>query len=127
MCRKSHGQPAARKCEQDMPQPLVISKSSLTYLKAKVSATVSGAAVDPTADTVKMALITGSDSPVSGDLKSASWETDSTTSPATYRARILVGPNGSITPTAGQYMLWVQITDSPEVPLIPCGIVIVTD
>lgn len=110
-----------------MPQPLVISKSSLTYIKAKISATVSGATVDPTGDVVKMALMAGSDSPASSDLKTASWETDATTSPTTYKARLLVGPSGSIVPIAGTYMLWVQVTDSPEIPLIPCGIVIVTD
>jgi hypothetical protein len=110
-----------------MPQPLVISKSALWYVKSKISATVSGAAVDPTGDTAKMALMAGSDSPTSSDLKSASWETDTTTSPTTYKARVLVGPSGVITPTAGTYMLWVQITDSPEIPLIPCGIVVVTD
>lgn len=110
-----------------MPQPLVVSKSSLTYVKAKISATVAGAVVDPTSDTVQMALMAGSGSPAGSDLKAATWETDTSTSPATYRARVLVGPAGTIVPTAGTYMLWVQITDNPEIPLIPCGIVVVTD
>src|ERR1700756_4576062 len=110
-----------------MPQPLVISKSSLAYLKTRIHATVDGVVIDPTGDVVKIALIPGVDSPAPSDLKTASWETDSSTTPVTYRARILVGPGSSIVPIAGPHTMWVQVTDSPEIPLIPCGIVVVTD
>jgi hypothetical protein len=68
-----------------------------------------------------MAFMT-SGTPASGDLKTASWETDTTTEPDTYYARCLVGPGGAVTLTAGvTYMVWVKVTDSPEVVLRRVG------
>lgn len=93
---------------------------SLEHVLVPVRGKRSGTAIDPTADTVKMAFLdvgpeTGS--PESGDWKTASWETNTTVTPNTYEARCLVGPGGGvITLTEGTWHVWVQVTDSPETP-----------
>lgn len=104
-----------------MAAPLVIPAGSLEYVRVPVYAESSGAQVNPTADTVQMAFLAGSQAPESGDWKSASWDTDATTTPTTYRAQCLVGPAGTVTLTRGTYTVWVKITDSPEVPVRPVG------
>lgn len=101
--------------------PKRIPASSKVYVRAKVSAKISGVWKDPTADAVKLAFMVGSTAPTSGDWQTGSWETDATTTPTTYYARCLVGPGGTITLTAGTYEVWVQVTDSPEVPVLQAG------
>ena len=98
-----------------------ISTASLEYVRVQVSATASGAAVDPTGDTVNMAFLADADAPVSGDWKTASWETDTSTEPDTYWARCLIGTGGAVALTAGDYHVWVKVTDSPEVPVLRAG------
>jgi len=80
--------------------------------------------VDPTSDTVQMAFVNGE--PTSGDWKTATWEADSSTNPTTYYARCLVGPGGTVTLSDGDYQVWVKITDSPEVPVLKAGRLVVT-
>ncbi len=104
-----------------MANPLVIPAISLEYVRVQLSAEASGAPVNPTGDTVQMAFLPGSQAPESGDWKSATWDTDTTTTPTTYRAQCLVGPSGTVTLTRGSYTIWVKITDSPEVPVRPVG------
>lgn len=99
-----------------------ISTASLEYVRVPMSATSSGAAYNPTSDAVQMAFLATNTAPVSGDWKTASWDTDSTTVPATYRAQCLVGPSGTVTLTAGTYTVWVKVTDSPEVPVKRAGL-----
>lgn len=99
-----------------------IAATSLEYVRVPVSAEASGSTVDPTGDVVTMAFMTSTSSPASGDLKTASWETDATTTPDTYYARCLVGTGGAVVLTAGTtYHVWVKITDSPETPLKRAG------
>lgn len=100
---------------------LRISALSLEYVRVRVSATNAGAAVDPTGDTVVMAFTAEGVAPVSGDWKTASWETDATTTTDSYYARCLVGPSGTVTLTAGAYDVWVKVTDSPETPVMRAG------
>lgn len=105
------------------------SATSLTEVLSAVKAKRNGAAVDPTSDTVQAAFIASAPdtaAPASGDWKTASWETDSTTSPATYKAKCLVGPSGAITLAAGTYHMWLKITDSPEIPIEYSGRIKVT-
>lgn len=97
-----------------------ISAASVEYVRVPVSATASGAAVDPTADTVQMAFIATAAAPGVSDWKTASWETDATTTPDTYYARCLVG--SAVTLTAGTYTVWVKVTDSPETPVKRAGL-----
>lgn len=100
---------------------LRISALSLEYVRVRVQASEAGAAVDPSGNTVVMAFVAEGVAPVSGDWKTASWETDTTTNPDTYFARCLVGPAGTVTLTAGIYDVWVRVTDSPEIPAIRSG------
>lgn len=100
---------------------LRVSALSLEYVRVRVQATNAGAAVDPSGDTVVMAFPVAGTAPVSGDWKTAGWETDTTTSPDTYYARCLVGPAGTIALAAGVYDVWVKVTDSPETPAMKSG------
>ncbi len=99
---------------------LRISVQSTEYVRIPVSARSSGVWVNPTSDVVAMALPYRGVAPVSGDWKTASWETDSTQSPATYYARLLVGPGGTAY-QAGTYDVYVKVTDTPEIPVLLSG------
>jgi hypothetical protein len=70
-------------------------------------------AVNPTADAVSFA-INGGETPASGDFVAGSWETDPTTSPPTYVARVLVGPAG-LARGVGTWIGWCKIGDNPEI------------
>lgn len=102
-------------------EPLTISSLSLEYVRVPVSARVSGNPVNPTSDTVAMAFMVGRTNPSVGDWKSASWDTDATTTPTTYRAQCLVGPSGTVTLVPGVYQVWIKVTDNPEVPIKLAG------
>lgn len=109
--------------------PFTFSAASLRQVFADVSAVRNGAAVDPTADTVQMAFLAEppeTASPESGDWKTASWETNSTTDPDQYKAKCLVGPSGTVTLAEGTWYVWVKITDLPEIPVEYSGIIRIT-
>lgn len=89
-----------------------ISAGSVEYVRVMVSARESGAAVNPTSATVTMAFLTASTEPVSGDWKTASWETDASSDPDIYYARCLIG--SAVVLAAGTYNTWVKIASSPE-------------
>ncbi len=96
-----------------------LSTASLEYVQVPMTARKNGAAYDPTADTVQMAFVAGAGNP--STWYTASWDTDATTTPVTYRAQCLVGPSGTVTLAAGTYTVWVKVTDSPEVPVKRAG------
>jgi len=86
------------------------SQSALTteYVRVAIDA-----GVDPTSDTVQMAFPATGVAPITGDWKSATWETVS----GVYYARCLVGPGfgGVVTLTAGAlYDVYVKVADNPE-------------
>ena len=58
---------------------------------------------------VQLAVLTPNDRPLSSD-----W----------FNATILQGATGFLTGsyTAGTWKVWAQITDSPEIPVIDCGV-----
>ncbi len=105
--------------------PYSLSSLSLEYVRLPVSAKDSGAVVNPTADAVAMAFM-ASGPPAGGDWKTASWETDATTTPPTYYARCLVGPGGTVPLAPGTYMIWLKITDAPEIPARPVAPITIT-
>lgn len=98
-----------------------ISSLSLEYVRAQVAATVVGAAIDPSTDTVKMAFTAPGINPVTGDWHSAIWETVG----ANHYALCLVGPGGTVALPVGRYRVTVKVTDSPEVPVQDAGTLIV--
>lgn len=102
---------------------LRVASSSLQFIKARITASVAGAVVDPTQDAVKVAFVTSGVTPQTADFHTGSWETDAVSSPKQYYAMCLVGPTGTVQLTAGLYHMWVQITDNPETPVLWAGIV----
>ena len=100
-----------------------MSALSLEYVKVQVTALENGTAIDPTTDIVSMAFPVTNVVPVSGDWKSASWETTPT---GAYYARCLVGPGGTVTLAAGRYDIWIRVSDSPEVPVKQAGQLLIT-
>lgn len=110
-----------------------ISSSSKEYVSVTVEAKKSGLVYNPTSDSVSLAFIphrTGQTptQPVSGDWKAASWDTDATQQDPVYTALCLIGP-GSIPLVVldpGSYMVWVRVTDSPEVPALMVDILTIT-
>lgn len=105
---------------------LEISSASLEYVRVPVFAKESGAVVNPTSDVVTMAFLTADADPAGGDWKAAVWETDTTTTPDTYYAKCLIGTGGTAVLANGRYQVWVKVTDSPEIPVKPAGLLVVT-
>jgi hypothetical protein len=92
-----------------------MSAQTTEYIRVPVSATDSGAAIDPTSDTAQMAFVAAGAAPLVGDFKSATWETDTSTTPSTYYVRALVGPTGGVvTLTSNLYDIYIKIGDNPE-------------
>lgn len=101
---------------------LTFSILTLEYVKVPVQALKSGVPYDPTGDPVQMAFMPLGAEPSSGDWKTASWETaNAGQANVIHYARCLVGPSGDATPTVGQWVVWVKISDTPEVPVLQCG------
>jgi hypothetical protein len=101
---------------------VTMSHLSTQYVQVPIQAIVAGQAYDPTSDTVQLAFMTAWGAPGSGDWKAGTWDTS--TAPGIYLAQCLVGPGGTTTLAAGDYAIWVKITDSPhsaEVPVIQAG------
>lgn len=95
---------------------------ALRYVRVRTSARQAGAAADLSGTTVQMAFTDPDTDPVSGDWKTGSWDTDTTTSPDSYYARCLVGPGGTIALPVGTYAVHVKVTASPEVPVERAGL-----
>jgi len=95
---------------------------STRYCQVRVLATLpDGSAYNPTADTVKMAFMPKPPDNVPGtsDWHSGSWAVAGN---GAYFAQCLVGPtNGGVSLTEGEYTVWIQILDNPEVPTEPVG------
>jgi hypothetical protein len=89
--------------------------TSVEYIRAcQVAAKESGAIVDPTGGSVKIALPDVDVEPIAGDFNTAAWETDATFSPPTYYARFLFG-SGSFVKTNGVYDVWVEVVNGLEI------------
>jgi len=93
-----------------------LSSSSLEYVKVQVTAVKNGSEYNPTSDAVTMAF-TLTDDLTDVSWKTASWETTS----GKYYARCLVGVGGAATLTAGDYIVWVKVSDNPEIPVKRAG------
>lgn len=93
-----------------------MSSQSRQYVKVPVTAKLAGVLLNPTTDVVKMAFSPMGSAP--STWTSATWETDSSTTPATYLARMMVGPGGTIQLARGTFDIWVQVTDNPEIPVV---------
>jgi hypothetical protein len=112
--------------------PLVSSRSVLStkYIDITVTATGPTGPINPTGDVVKFAFMLIPYGGVSSDPGISDWHTGSWITPAAgeYIAQILVGPanGGVVLAGVGTYTVWVQIADSPEVPVDPVGLLQLT-
>lgn len=91
-----------------------ISSLATAYVRAQISGKDSGVPINPTGDTVTMAVAAVGVDPVS--FASASWETDATIIPNVYYARTLVA-----TLAKGTYNVWVKFVDGSETVVMLAG------
>jgi hypothetical protein len=87
---------------------LKFARSSKEYCRADVKA--SG---DVSALPVSMAILPLGQDPVTADWKTASWVGNT--------ARVLIGPGTDLDLDKGSYVVWVQVTATPEIPVIQSG------
>lgn len=100
---------------------------SLEYVFVPVSASSAGTSYNPTADAVAFAFMpTATQIPVNSDWVSGSWTSVPTNVLYPYSVKCLVGPGGSTAPGIGLYVMYVRITDSPEVPVDIAGYLQIT-
>lgn len=98
------------------------SQLATLYYKVPVSATASGAAVNPVSLTVQFAFMPqATQVPQVTDWVAGSWETIAGSVLYPYSARCLVGPSGTITLATGVYVAYLKILSSPETPVLTAG------
>lgn len=99
-----------------------MSHLSTQYVLVPVTATKAGVAYNPTGDSVQFAFMpTATQVPGSGDWVAGSWQTDTSSLLYPYLAQCLVGPSGTVTLGIATYVMYVKITDNPEVPVLIAG------
>jgi hypothetical protein len=108
-----------------MTADITISSYSTEYVQVPVQAVVAGAPYNPTTDTVAVQFVPqGGQQEPTGTWNTGSWVT---TAQSTYLAQCLVGPEDSgVVLTPATYVIWLKITDNPEIPVIPAGTVTIT-
>ncbi len=97
---------------------ITISSPSTELVQFRVDIKIDGRVYNPTGDAAAIAFTPEETKPAAGDWHPATWDT---TPPNTYRAQILVGPSGGVTPGVGLWDAWVKITDNPEIPVRKAG------
>ena len=100
-----------------------ISQLSLQYVGIPVrAATLSGTSYNPTSDTVQMAFMpTATAVPQVSDWQAAVWSAIPSNIIYPYAAYCLVGPGGTINPGIGTYVVYLKVSDNPEVPVLVAG------
>lgn len=92
------------------------------YVFVPIAATKSGAPYNPTGDAVQFAFMpTPTQVPQPADWQPGAWDTDTASVIYPYSAKCLVGPAGTIALGIGTYVMYVKITDSPEIPVLVVG------
>lgn len=88
----------------------------------QLNASQNGAAYNPTGDVVQFAFMpTPVQVPVSSDWITGGWDSVPTNLLYPYSAKCLVGPSGSVNLGIGTYIVYIKITDNPEIPVIIAG------
>ena len=99
-----------------------MSQLATLYVFIPVAVTNLGYAYNPTGDAVSFAFApTATYVPQSSDWVPGSWDASPTNILYPYAAKCLVGPAGTITLGIGTYIIYVRITDSPEIPVLVAG------
>jgi hypothetical protein len=108
-------------------ETLTLSHLSTEYILVPIAVTKAGVPYNPTSDTLQFAFMPNSvQVPQSGDWVSGVWETVSTNIIYPYNAKCLVGPTGTTAPTLGTYIIYLKITDNPEVPVLVGGQLVIS-
>jgi hypothetical protein len=95
-----------------------ISSASTQNIYVEVTAQIGDVIIVPTSDPVYMAFCANRVTPVPSNWNTASW----TTSGTSYYATCLVGSqNGGVNLATGTYVVWIKISDSPEIPVLSAG------
>ncbi len=99
-----------------------LSHLALEYVLIPVSATKAGISYNPVSDVVQFAFMpTPTQVPQVSDWVSGAWDTDTTNILYPYNAKCLVGPGGTIVLGIGTYIIYLKITDNPEIPVLVAG------
>jgi hypothetical protein len=100
-----------------------ISALSRQYVGIPVKAvTLTGSAYNPTADVVQMAFMpTATQQPQLSDWQAAVWASVPGNLIFPYAAFCLVGPGGTVNPGVGRYVVYLKVTDNPEIPVDVIG------
>ena len=87
-----------------------------------LNAIKSGVTYNPTGDTVQFAFMpTPTQVPQLSDWVPGSWDSVPSRVLYPYTAKCLVGPSGTVTLGIGTYIIYLKITDSPEIPVRIAG------
>lgn len=101
---------------------LTISHLSTEYVLIPLQVIKTSLPYNPTGDIVQFAFMPNAvQQPTVSDWVNGSWETVTTNIIYPYNAKCLIGPSGSTALTQGDYVIFVKITDNPEVPVLTCG------
>lgn len=101
---------------------LTISHLSTEYVLIPIQVTKSGTPYNPTGDAVQFAFMPNAvQQPVNADWVNGSWETVATNFLYPYNAKCLIGPSGSTALTTGSYVIYLKVTDNPEIPVLTAG------
>ena len=99
-----------------------ISQLATQYILIPVNAQKAGVSYNPADDAVSFAFMpTATQVPVYDDWVSGAWDSVPSNILYPYSAKCLVGPVGVINPGLGTYLIYVRITDNPEVPVLLAG------
>lgn len=99
-----------------------MSRLATEYVIIPVVATKAGLPYNPTGDVVKFAFMpTATQVPQVSDWVAGGWDTNTTNVLYPYAAKCLVGPAGTIVLGLGSYIIYIMITDSPEIPVLIGG------
>jgi hypothetical protein len=101
---------------------IMLSQLATEYVLIPVTVTKAGLAYNPTGDTVQFAFAaTPTYVPQVSDWVAGAWDTDTTNILYPYTAKCLIGPSGTITLGIGTYIIYLKITDNPEIPVLIGG------
>lgn len=108
-----------------LPRYKPIPVGTREYVKTRVKAYEDGEPVDPIAEaaTTAFAFIPTAlgTAPTSGDWHNGGFEQ----SGENFFARILVGVGGGVVLSADEYVVWCRVTNAPEQPMRPVGVLTV--
>lgn len=99
-----------------------ISQLALEYVFIPVSVTKAGVAYNPTGDNVQFAFMpTATQVPQYDDWQQGAWDAVPSNILYPYSAKCLVGPGGITNPGIGTYVMYLKVTDNPEIPVLIGG------